>query len=268
MMTARTIAVVLATILLLGVAGPALAQNQPSLGQVEVTGTVVTLRPGDQSFVLREDRRQDRFWVVEVQPRTRFDFRGRTAAGDDDNAAPGFGGPGNGMPGPGWNQPGDFRLLRVGQIVQVDGRLLAEGRIVAREVTILSFGQNVPPRNAPPLVIITPPRRPPFARPPVRFTPYPPQIFYPLNGSEINTSEFTVVGRTVPGALVRIDVSTSWFLFTFPSGTAETWTDDGGMFTATVRPSTRLFGAAYRITVRATAYGVVLPPTSVTVYQR
>ena len=61
---------------------------------------------------------------------------------------------------------------------------------------------------------------------------------------------------------------TSWAFFHFVVGSADFTADGNGIFVATVRPSFRVSGSVYRITVRATASGVTSPQTTVSVRLR
>ncbi len=243
MQIVRGIAVTLAVVLLLVVAVPARAEHEDAWGRIQVTGVIVAIDARERSFVLREDRRrEDRFWVVQVLPQTRIEFGLHDVNDDDDD-------------GEKLAIARQLRPLRVGQIVEVNGRMIDGRRIVAREITVISRAPRVPPLPGP---------RPPFGFPPLPA----PQIFFPQDGTEVNTGEFVIIGRTSPRAQVHVDVLTSWAFFQFVVGSADVTADGSGIFVATVRPSYRLSGGIYRITVRATVSGVTSPPTTVSVRLR
>lgn len=243
MRTARGMAIALVAVLVLSVAVPARAQHESAGGRIEVTGVIVAIDARDRSFVLREDRRrEDRFWVVQVLPQTRIEF-GRHEANDDDDD------------GEKLAMARHLRPLRVGHIVEVEGRVIDGRRIAAREITVIGRAFRVPPFPGP---------RPPFGLPPLQA----PQVFFPQDGAEVETGEFIIVGRTAPRAQVHVDVLTSWAFFHFVVGSADVTADGNGIFVATVRPSFRVSGGVYRITVRATASGVTSPQTTVSVRLR
>jgi len=248
----RGFAIVLAILLMLTAAMPAVAQPN----KVEVRGVIVAIDARSQSFLLREDRpRFDRMWVVIVQSDTRFRIEGRRLDERDDDR--------NDKTGRVWSPP-IHRVLQVGTFVEVEGRLTADGRILAREIEVRGQVRTIPP----PVAIFPPPVLPPFQQPPFFGFPQQPQIFSPQNGAVINSSEFTVVGRTFPYARVHVDVATVWGFFTFGAGSADVTADGNGFFAATIRPGVRLPGATYRITVTAQVSGVQMPPTTINVTQQ
>ncbi|MGH2453966.1 MAG: hypothetical protein ACRDF5_09420, partial [bacterium] len=248
-----------ALVLMLAAAMPAAAQPQGQ--RIEVHGVIVATDARQQAFLLREDRqRADRLWVIHVQADTRFKIEGRRDDDDDDKDLGGrdF-------------VPRAIHALHVGSRVEVRGRIIAANRIVANEIRLVS---QVRAPVQPPFFIINPPAAPPqfpiFGQPQPPFFGFPqqPQVFYPQNGAVITSSEFTIIGRTFPFAQVHVDVATVWAFFTFGSGSADVMADGNGFFAATVRPSLRLPGATYRITVTSQVSGVQMPPTTITVTQQ
>ena len=94
-------------------------------------------------------------------------------------------------------------------------------------------------------------------------------IHSPRQGAEIATGEFSVVGQTVPGAQVRVEVTARFGVLGAPlpvtSGTVTA--DNNGFFTFVVRPPMRVPGTVYTIRVSSASPGVNAPPVSVTVRQ-
>ncbi|HEV8340490.1 MAG TPA: DUF5666 domain-containing protein [bacterium] len=250
----RGFAIVLAILLMLAAAVPAVAQPD----KVEVRGVIVAVDARSQSFLLREDRpRFDRMWVVVVHSETRF--RGDKAhvncEANDRTCRVG--------------SPFVQRLLQVGMYVEVEGRLFADGRILAREIEVRN---QVQVRATPPPIAVFPPTvLPPYQQypqPPFFGFPQQTQILYPQNGAVITTPEFTVIGRSFPYAQVHVDVSTVFAFFTFGAGSADVTADGNGFFAATIRPAVRLPGATYRITASSQVSGYPMQPTTITVTQQ
>lgn len=228
----------------------------------EVEGVIVAVAHHQRAFLLQEIRPgPDRFWAVRLHPRV--EVRAGFDDDDDDDDAVVFIHLGS------W--------LRVGQWVEVEGQLLGNGQVLAREIR---FGRRkgrgpiiiVPPGVQPPVTVppgIQPPPGvvPPGIQPPVRQFPTAPQILFPPDGTQIAAGEFTVVGRTLPGAVVRVEVTLEVFGLQFPLSASEVVADVSGFFTHPVRPSVRIAGALYRITVRARFNGILSPPASVVVRQ-
>jgi hypothetical protein len=254
----RGFAIGVAIVLLLTLAVPAGAHHERDRREIEVSGVIVALDARDGSFVLHELRRRggDHIWVVQLHPRVRIEFARHDDDDDDDES---------GEKHHDWDRQSrtGFRHLRIGHMIDVEGRLIADGHIQARKITILRLARKLPPT-----VSIEPPvGRRPFPRPGPVFSQAP-QILLPQDGAEIATAEFTVIGRTLPRAQVHIEVTTLWLIFTLPGSSADVVADDSGFFASTIRPAFRLPGAAYRITVTASIQGVALSPSSITVHQR
>lgn len=250
----RGFAIVLAVAAMLAAAMPAAAHHDRDVRKIEVRGIIVAMDARTQAFLLREDRPRgtDHLWVVQMQSDTRLKIEGRDKDDDDNDLG-------------GRNfVPRVLPRLEVGQFVEVEGRVIADGRILAREIKLLGHTRAVPPQ----VIVVPPPVLPPFPQPPFFGFPQQPQIFFPQNGAVINTAEFTVIGRTFPFAQVHIDVMTVWAFFQFGAASADVTADGNGFFATTVRPSIRLPGATYRITVTSRVSGVALPPTTINVSQQ
>lgn len=164
-----------------------------------------------------------------------------------------------------------FRQLRVGDFIEVEGRMIGNRQVQAREITIRSH-TSVSPVPAP--VPNPSPFPTPFPIPSPFPTPGPVQgqivIHSPRQGAEIATGEFSVIGQTVPGAQVRVEVTARFGVLGVPlpvtSGTVTT--DNNGFFTFVVRPPTRVPGTVYTIRVSSATSGLNAPPVSVTVRQQ
>lgn len=217
--------------------------------ETEVKGLIVSMDWDGRAFLLRQRRRdQDRFWVVRINASTKIEIDHDNDDDDDDR-----------------DDSRDKRIafghLRVGDMVEVEGRLLRDGEIMAKEIEVVG---HVDLRVSPIFQIPSQPIQ--FPRP---IGPFPtsPQIFAPPNGAEIATTEFTIVGRTFPEARVRIAIATLVGPFQVPGASAELIADRNGFFAHTVRPVLRIPGAIYRITVTSTVSGVVSPATVIVVRQ-
>lgn len=148
-------------------------------------------------------------------------------------------------------------LLRLGDLVEVEGRMLGNQQILAREIRVRSAGLSPVP---------TPfPIPGPFPTP----VPFPlqPVIITPHQGAEIAAAEFPVIGQTAPGAQVRVEVTARFGVFNVPVTSGTVTADQRGFFIFEVRPPLRIPGAIYTITVTATFQGFSAPPTSITVRQ-
>ncbi len=256
----RGFAIVMAILLMLAAALPAAADNDNNRHKVDVRGVIVAVDARSQSFLLREDQRGARFdrtWVVTIQPNTKFRVEGRGLNDRNDD----------------WNDKtgrvyqGYHQFLRVGAFVEVEGRLVANGRILATEINFR--GQVQQP--SPPIAVFPPTTLPPYQQypqPPIYGFPQQTQILYPQNGAVITTPEFTVIGRSFPYAQVRVEVSTVFTFFTFGAGSTDVTADANGFFAATIRPSVRLPGATYRITVTSQVSGYPMQPVTITVTQQ
>jgi len=143
-----------------------------------------------------------------------------------------------------------LRLLRVGDLVDVEGRVIGTQQIQAREIRLR--GQT----GAFPVPVPGP-------------VPFPGQtvIISPREGEEIGTEEFSVIGQTVPGAQVRIGVSARFGVFQVQVAGGTVTADHTGYFVFAVRPSVRIPGSLYTITATSMIHGQTAPAVSVTVRQ-
>jgi len=143
-----------------------------------------------------------------------------------------------------------MRLLRVGDVVDVQGRVIGRQQIQAREIRFR--GQT----GAFPVPVPGP-------------VPFPGQtvIISPHEGEEIGTEEFSVIGQTVPGAQVRIGVSARFGVFQVQVAGGTVTADHTGYFVFVVRPSVRIPGSLYTITATSIIQGQTAPAVSVTVRQ-
>ncbi len=226
MRLARAWAVLGIAVLVLALAIPVRAQN---VYEIEIKGVIVSVDPAGRGFVLARSRRGDaRRWFVRITEQTQIQI----ADNDDDDDE-------------------DEIHLAVGDLVSVKGQALGARRLLAKQVTIEARGAGQP--------IVSPPVpvHPPIAAP---------QLFTPANRETINTADILIVGRTVPGSNVHIDVSVDAFFRPGPTS-ADTQADANGVFVAKVNPPGRFSGANIRITVTSNAGGVTSAPTTVVVRQ-
>lgn len=228
----------------------------PSGQQIEIDGVIIALDPYRQGVLQVQDRsraRASRVWTVRLTQQTRVEGQRGGPRWDDDDR---------------WGIDAAQRLLRVGDLIEVEGRLLANGQILAEEITIRGQAR-LTPRPGPfpqPVPYPTPPFPQPF--------PYPGQPFFgqtvilsPQPGAEISGGEFTVIGRTTPGAQVQVQVMARWALFQVQVANSAVTVDQSGIFVFVVRPQIRVPGAVYTITATSTFQGVSMTPVSVTVRQ-
>ena len=216
---------------------------------IRVAGVIITLQSRGQGvFQLREQSLASgyRTWTVRLHPSTRvqgqvLDRARDVQVGQGDRAA--------------------LRFLRVGDFVEVEGRVVGRAQIQARRIRIHARADTPVPF---PIPSPYPPY--PFPNP----NPFPAQtvILAPAQGTEITTSEFSVVGQTMPGAQVRIEVTARFGVFNLPVTSGTVTANQSGFFTFTVRPSMRVPGTVYTITVRSTYQGYTTPPVSITVRQQ
>ncbi len=213
---------------------PAGARNR---NDVQLRGVVVSLDSNGRGFMLRQPRGGGRFWTVRMTGHTRI----LAAASDEEDED---------------DDDDANRDIIVGDIVRVDGHFVGNGRIIADEIRI--FGHvDFPGVGQPPIGILP--------VPPHLFLTAP-EIFFPANGAEIVSSEVSIVGRTVPGAAVHIDVTFQAIgLLPLGSTAADVVADSRGVFSATIRLPVRFPGATYRITVAARLNGTTSPETSIVV---
>ncbi len=223
-------------VLMLALALPANAASR----NVRLRGVVVFIDQSGDGFVLRQ---AGRFAGGDVRVRVSGGTTIHpTNDGNDDD------------------EEGDQQGIIVGDIVQVEGRMLSGGRLIARDVWILSRG---------PATLLEgqfPPGFPPFGVFPVPRPLSAPQIFFPTDGEVIPGPEFTVAGRTVPGATVHVDVLLVTMLARFQVAQGDVRADSSGFFALPVHPVTQYGGATYLLTVSGTINNQSTPATTLTVH--
>lgn len=236
-----SVVLVLATAL-----GPGAAQAQSVPGvlsppgtEITLIGVIVTLERG-QSILQLEERSGERvlgLWTVRLLGDTRVKGQRSSLHSDDEEAGVGVQAVG--------------RLLRRGDLVLVAGQLAGSRVIVAREIILRGRGGGVlspPPGQASSLGQTI--------------------IIAPAQNAEITAAEFQVIGRTVPGAQVRVEVSAGIGGFGVKIADGTVLADSSGIFVFPVRPRLRVPGTVYTITVTPTIQGRSGSPVSVTVRQR
>jgi len=196
--------------------------------EIQIRGVVVSVDSAGRGFILGRSRQgQARPWFIRVSEQTQLQF----ANEDDDD---------------------DEDQVYVGDVVIVKGQPVGSRRILAKVVIVQARGSGQPVMLPSPF-----PVRPPIAAP---------QLFIPTNGETINTADILIVGRTVPGATVHIDVSIDALFWQGPTS-VDTQADANGVFSARVNPSGRSSGSNIRIIVTSIADGVTSAPTTVVVRQ-
>jgi len=231
--------------------GPGIGAPPPGIARpgqrIEFEGVIVAMDRYRQGLLQVQDWRRSlpgAIWTVRLTGQTRIETRDRRRWDDDDDR---WGDDGRGIQAAG-------RLLRVGDLVTVEGRV-AGSQILAEEITVRGRGY-------------APPRSGPYPQP----APYPTAgwqtvILAPQAGSEVSGSEFTVVGRTLPGAQVQVHVQARWSVFQVQVANSTVTADQSGIFILAVRPTMRVPGATYTITATPHYQGVAMPPVTVTVRQ-
>jgi len=249
MTLSRGMAAIVAAILLLGIAVPAGAGHERDEDRVDFRGVIVATDAHDQTILVREGRGRapDRLWLVQILPRTRIEVDLRWLSDDD---APGLGPGSGGSPGLSGLRS-RFWLLRVGQVVEVEGRVTAGRRVAAREITVIGRGA-----------------RPPFPNPRPPFPLRAPQVFFPRDGAVVDRDDLVIVGESAPRARVQVELIASWFFSTGVVGRADVTADQGGIFVARIFPSPRISPGTYRVAVRAIVSGQTSPTTTLTVRVR
>ncbi len=237
------------------------AASQERRGRIEIHGVVTALDVHNRRFHVQALR--GRFagytWAVVVDRRTDFELRrrDRDRYDDDDDRR--------------------VRRIAVGDLVAVEGRLIAQGTILAREVEVFRRGGiGAPPYGAPPYGA-PPYGAPPYGAPPYGVPPYgappgyalpAPVISYPTNGSFVGRNEFIISGRTVRQARVHIKVAPVMGPVAMQPYGFQTDADYSGFFSAHVTPARLLTnrGMQYQITVVAESQGVHSPATTLIVH--
>ncbi len=203
-----------------------------------IQGVIVSLDQAGGGFVLRTQSRvnEDQI-VVRITARTRVHLASLADEGEDTS-----------------------HELSVGDIVSVEGRVRGDGQVVARDIQIIARADSSSPRWS------WGGNFPPFFRP----SPKPltaPEIFTPASGDGVD-AEFAVVGRTLPGAVVHVDVQLVVFVARFQVAASDVTANRNGFFVLTVRPVTQYRGASYHVTVLASAQGRTTPQASIDVWRQ
>jgi hypothetical protein len=210
--------------------------------RIEIDGIIIAMDPYRRGLLQVQDRfrGQARVWTVRVTPRTRIEGQRGGRRWDDDGTGIGAA----------------QRLLEVGDLIEVEGRLIASDQILAEEIKVRGQARIIP-------------RPGPYPQPvPYPIPPYGPTVILaPRAGTEVSGSEFTVVGRTAPRAHVQVHVMMRWGIFQIQVTNNTVYADQYGFFALVVRPTTRIPGATYTITATSTFQGVSMTPVSVTVRQ-
>ncbi len=242
--TVAVVSIVLAGLLVIPlIAVPARAdhgERDRDRGRVELRGIVVGIDWRARAFHVQARRRLDdqRVWVVLVDRRT--EFRG---SHDDDDFDADHDRPRRGL-----------RRLAVGDAVEVEGRLLDRGTILAREIEVFRRGRLFQGPGHPLIGLSIPA----------------PVISFPGDGALVRGPEFFLTGRTVGRARVFIQVVSAFGPVTFQTVNVETTSDDNGFFSTPIRPtrpSILVRGLQHQITVTAEHQGVQSPPTTLIVRQ-
>lgn len=228
-------------VLVLALALPASAGSR----DVQLRGVVVFLDQSGSGFVLRQ---AGRFAGGEVRVRV----TGRTTIHQTND--------GNNDDEEEDQQGADQQGVSVGDIVQVEGRMLSGGRLIARDVWILGRVPATLQEGQFPTGFL------PFGVFPVPRLLSAPQIFFPTDGEVIPGPEFTVAGRTIPGATVHVDVLLVMTLARFQVAQGDVRADSSGFFALPVHPVTQYGGATYLLTVSGTINNQATPATTLTVH--
>jgi hypothetical protein len=215
----------------------------PGGQRIEIDGVIVAIDLYRQGVFQMRDQLRARstvVWTVRLSPQTRINGQREDRRWDDDDRS---------------GIQATRRILNVGDLVQVQGRLITNGQILAEEIRVRGQGGYTPGPG-------------PYPQP----FPYPPYgwqtvILAPQAGAEVSGRAFTIVGRTIPGAQVQIGVMAHWAVFNVQVANATVTADQSGIFVLAVQPSMRMPGTTYTITATPTYQGVSMTPVSVTVRQ-
>jgi hypothetical protein len=242
----------------------AVAGGQGSRGVSQgfrVAGTIVNLQSRGQGIVQLQAQstvQGTNLWSVRLYPQTQvtgqIQNRGLTS-------------------GQGRGGRSALGLLRVGDFVEVVGRLLGNQQIRADLITVHGQSGFAPGQYPTPVPYPTPYPTPypnPYPGQPYPGQyPYPGQIVIhsPQQGAEIAAGEFYVTGQTMPGAQVRVEVTAQLAVLQLPVTSGTVMADHNGFFVFAARPPLRVPGTTYTVTVTSTYQGFASPPVSVTVRQ-
>ena len=218
--------------------------------EFRVAGTIVDLQTRGQGILQLQAQspvQGQGFWTVRLYPQTQV-----TGLIQDRGWNSGRGRGGRSA----------LSLLRVGDVVEVIGRLLGNQQVRADVITVhgqsgLAPGQFPGPVPFPGQIPF--PGQVPFSGQTV--------IHSPQQGAEIAAGEFFVTGQTMPGSQVRVEVTAQLAVLQLPVTSGTVTADQNGFFVFTARPPLRVPGTVYTITVTSTFQGFSSPPVSVTVRQ-
>lgn len=235
----------------------AVAGGQGSRGirqEFRIAGTIIDLQARGQGIVQLQAQspvQGQALWTVRLYPQTQvtglIQNRGWTS-------------------GAGRGGRSALALLRVGDFVEVVGRLLGNQQIRADLITVHGQSGFAPGQFPTPTPYPTPyPGQIPY---PGQY-PYPGQIVIhsPQQGAEITAGEFYVTGQAMPGSQVRVEVSAQLAVLQLPVSSGTVTADQNGFFVFLARPPLRVPGTMYTIRVTSTYQGYSSPPVSVTVRQ-
>lgn len=218
--------------------------------EFRVAGTIVDLQTRGQGILQLQAQspvQGQGFWTVRLYPQTQvtgqIQNRGWTS-------------------GTGRGGRSALGLLRVGDFVEVIGRMLGNQQVRADLITVhgqsgLAPGQFPSPVPFPGQIPF--PGQVPFSGQTV--------IHSPQQGAEITAGEFFVTGQTMPGSQVRVEVTAQLAVLQLPVTSGTVTADQNGFFVFAARPPLRVPGTVYTVTVTSTYQGYSAPPVSVTVRQ-
>ncbi len=219
----REVVVFAISSLLLVPALPARAQSNQGRPDIQLQGVVIAVDPAGNGFVLRRPRQPDSR-AWKIQTTDDTDVQLTDALADEDDV--------------------DDPEVAIGDFVTVIGQRTGSRQMLAKTVTIFGHGQATTPAPVHPMLAA-------------------PQLFAPSNGETITGSQILIVGRTVPGARVHVDLGVEGNRSLTTS--ADTQADANGIFSVKVGLPWRGLRGSYRLTATSSLNGQVSTPTSVVV---
>ncbi len=215
-------------------------------GRVEIRGRVIGVDPFAHAFHVRAHDDFDADVVqVYVDDRTDFEFKQRRR-GDFDVDARGL------------------RFLRVGDAVEVEGRVIGRRAVLAREVEVFrrhrddgGFVTPYPGAGAPYPVIVAPPR--------VVVIPAP-VVVYPRPTTIVTGPQFILIGRAPIGSRVVVQVVAVFGSSVVRNVTYDAYADATGGFSVPIHTASP--GAQHRITTWSVVDGAHSAPAVLVVYRR
>jgi hypothetical protein len=210
-------------------AGPAEARHSPRF-KAEVRGRVVAVDRFAQTFHVRahDDLTDPRLVLILVDHRTEFEFKRRRHDDDEDGRR-------------------GLRLLRVGDDVEVDGRLIGRRTILARDVEV--FRRRFEPPSS---VVIVPA----------------PVIIFPRHSAFVTGPQFVLTGRAVRKARVFVQVVIALGAAPVRTLAFDGVADHEGLFSIPVQAGFAHPGTEHRITVWSVVDGAQSTAAGLVVYQR